>query len=140
MKRDHEESWRLAWAHDFERNIKEFHATKKIFAKNLLKEAVACGESEQRGAKCRHAKNNKLCCKESKNMQLPGMMVRRAIKAGWADDWSELVKSEELQPWMMAKLKESHHQARRGGRLVQEHRAAGHVEEHGLLEADHRTS
>ena len=34
---------------------------------------------------------------------MPGMMARRAVKA---DDGSELMKSEELNPWMMATLKE----------------------------------
>ena len=38
-------------------------------------------------------------------MQLPGIMVPRATMAGRADDWSELMKSDELKPWMMAKLK-----------------------------------
>ena len=44
-------------------------------------------------------------------MQLPGVMVRNAVKAGLADDWSELTRSEELNPWMMAKLKEGCYQA-----------------------------
>ena len=44
-------------------------------------------------------------------MQLPGMMVRAAFKAELAD-WSELMRSGELNPWMMAKLEESYHQAR----------------------------
>ena len=34
------------------------------------------------------------------------------IKPGEADEWSELMKIEELNPWMMTKLKESYHQAR----------------------------
>ena len=49
---------------------------------------------------------------QNKNMQLAGMMVRRAIRAGRSDNWSELMKSDELNPWMMAKLQESYHQAR----------------------------
>ena len=39
-------------------------------------------------------------------------MVRKAVKAGLADDWSELIRHEELNPWMVANLKESFHQAR----------------------------
>ena len=34
-------------------------------------------------------------------------MVRKAIKAGRGDDWSVLMKSDELNPRMMAKLKGS---------------------------------
>ena len=52
------------------------------------------------------------CCNKNENVQLPDMMVRKAIKAGQADDWSELMKNEELNNWMMAKLKESYDQAR----------------------------
>ena len=40
------------------------------------------------------------------------MMVRKAIKAGLADDWSELTGSEELNHWMLTQLKESYYQAR----------------------------
>ena len=40
---------------------------------------------------------------ESKNMQLPGMAVRKAAKVELADDWSELLRSKELNHWMMAR-------------------------------------
>ena len=43
---------------------------------------------------------------------LPCIMARSAIKAGRADDGSELMNSDELNPWMMAKLKESYYQAK----------------------------
>ena len=36
-------------------------------------------------------------------MRPPGIMVRCAVKAGWADDGSVLMKSEELNPWMTEK-------------------------------------
>ena len=48
----------------------------------------------------------------NKNLHLPGVTVRSVVKAGLADDWSELIRSEELNPWMMAQLKERHSQAR----------------------------
>ena len=32
-------------------------------------------------------------------MHLPGMVARKAIKAGLADDRLELTRSEELNPW-----------------------------------------
>ena len=43
------------------------------------------------------------------------MLAQRAAKA---DDGSELTMSEEVNPWMMANLKESHHQARREDEAV----------------------
>ena len=43
------------------------------------------------------------------------MMVRRAVKAGRADDWSVLMKSDEFNFWMMAKLKQCHEQAEQEG-------------------------
>ena len=48
----------------------------------------------------------------SKNMQLPDMMVRTEVKARLADEWSELIRSKELGPWIMATLEESYYQAR----------------------------
>ena len=39
-------------------------------------------------------------------------MVRKAVKAGRADEWSELMKSDEFTPWMMTKLQESCYQAK----------------------------
>ena len=45
--------------------------------------------------------------RESREVRLPGIMVRKTIKAGWTDDWSELMKSVETSPWMMVKLKEN---------------------------------
>ena len=41
-------------------------------------------------------------------------MVRKAVNAELADDWPELTRNGELNPWMTAKLKESHYQARQG--------------------------
>ena len=41
------------------------------------------------------------------------LMVRKAIKVGLADDWSELTGSEELNHWMLTQLKESYYQASR---------------------------
>ena len=56
-------------------------------------------------------------------MQLPGTMVRKAIKVGRADDWSPLMNIDEVNPWMMEKLKKSDYQARQeddqGNSLVQ---------------------
>ena len=57
-----------------------------------------------------------------------------------ADDGSELTRSEELNAWMMAKLKESYYEARRDydqrKSIVQKVIA----EEHGVLRADRRAS
>ena len=43
----------------------------------------------------------------TEDVRLPGMTVRTAIKAGRAADWSELMKSVEINPWMMV-----HYQAK----------------------------
>ena len=40
------------------------------------------------------------------------MTARKAVSAGWPDDWSELRKSDGLNPWTMAKLTESYCQAK----------------------------
>ena len=48
---------------------------------------------------------------QERNSQLPVVTVRKAVNAGWADDWSELMKSEEVNPWVMTKLRKSYYQA-----------------------------
>ena len=47
---------------------------------------------------------------QGRNSQLPVVTVRKAVNAGWAGDWSELTKSEEVNPWVMTKLRESYYQ------------------------------
>ena len=96
----------------FEHKIMEIHAGKKIYAKNLLKEAAMALSVDNEWLNESPRKVDVALLQESRNMQCPGMMVRRAVKAGLADDWSELTRSEELNPWKMAKLKESYYQAR----------------------------
>ena len=60
-----------------------------------------------------HKKEELALLQVSQNKQKPDTMVRRAVKAGLADGWSDLVRSEEINPsWMVAKLKDSHNQAR----------------------------
>ena len=73
-------------------------------------------------------------------MQLPGMLVWKAVLA---DDWSELMMNEELNPWM-AKVKESPYQARQDNKrksIVQKvvqrstdflRRIIAPVQEHGV--------
>ena len=48
---------------------------------------------------------------QERNSQLPVVTVRKEVNAGWADDWSDLMKSEEVNPWVMTKLRESYYQA-----------------------------
>ena len=45
---------------------------------------------------------------------LARLMLRRAIRAGRADDWSELLKSSELNPWTRVKLQECCCEVRQG--------------------------
>ena len=77
----------------------------------------------------------------SKKLQLPSICwCGEAVKSGPAGDWSELTRSEELNPWMMAEAECDLLQGEAGGQSAQEHRAAGVAEEHRLLAADHRAS
>ena len=41
---------------------------------------------------------------ESDSLHLPGSMVRRASRAGRTDEWSELLRSDGLNPWTRVKL------------------------------------
>ena len=44
----------------------------------------------------------------SGSLHLAGTMIRRAMKAGTKDDWSELTRNDELNPWTRVKLQERH--------------------------------
>ena len=46
----------------------------------------------------RHTKKSWSGCKKPRIMQFPGVTVRKAVEAGLMDDWSELMRSEELNP------------------------------------------
>ena len=61
-------------------------------------------------------------------MQLPGMVVRRAIKAGLADYWSELTRSQELNPWNDGEADGEPVPGEAEGRSAQEHRAEGQAD------------
>ena len=67
------------------------------------------------------------------------MIVRKAIRAGLDDDGSEVMRSEELNTGMMAKLKKSFHQAKQKDAQRQQC-AAGVAEDDRLLAADHCAS
>ena len=95
-----------------EHKIMDNYVDKKIYAKNLLKEAADPSSPGKRVAGCVSTRRRVAFLQDSKNMHLPGKMMRTAVKAGLADDSSELTKSEELNPEMMAKLKERYCQAR----------------------------
>ena len=53
------------------------------------------------------------CCGKARTCNCQAQTARKAIKSGWMDDWSELMKSGELHTWMIVKLMESYCQARK---------------------------
>ena len=53
--------------------------------------------------------------RQSRDMRPPGMRVRKAIKAGGADDWSELMKS-----YYQAKQEDDHRAATTTGKILAE--------------------
>ena len=72
-------------------------------------------------------------------MPLLGMMVRKAVKAGLAVEWSELMRNEELNPWMMVNLTERWYQVKQ-----EDDQRKSNVQQvspkHRLFGADHRAS
>ena len=50
--------------------------------------------------------------RESDSLHLAGTMVRRAMKAGGENDWSELLKSNDLNAWTRVKIQECFHEVR----------------------------
>ena len=79
----------------------------KVCAKNLLKEAAeATSLGHARINETPH-KEEQALLRESRSMPVTDIMVWKATKAGRADDWLELelMKSDELNSWMMVKLR-----------------------------------
>ena len=68
---------------------------KKIYEENLVKTAA---EARSRGKEWLNETQRKGAgfFAGVRGKRLPDVMVRRAVKAGRADDWSELMKSDEL--------------------------------------------
>ena len=67
----------------FEHKIKHIYAGKKIFGKNLLKDAgVASSMGKEWLDESPHKEAELALLQDSQNMQLPGMVVRKAVKAG----------------------------------------------------------
>ena len=73
---------------------------------------------------------------ESRNMQLPGVLVRKEIKTGPPDVWSEVMRSDELNCLDDGEAEGGRQPGEARTPSAQEHGA----EEHGLPEADHRAT
>ena len=54
----------------------------------------------------RHRRKSLAVLRESMDMRLSSKTVRQAIKVSREDDWSELTKRAEVNPWMLVKLEE----------------------------------
>ena len=50
--------------------------------------------------------------RENEGMRLDGTMIRQAMKAGRAGDWSELFKSDKLNTWTRVKQQECYYEVR----------------------------
>ena len=77
----------------------EIHAAKKIYATNLRKDVTEAVSQGKEWPEMLPQEELSLL-QVSKVMRLREMAVRRAIKE---DDFSELMKSVEVNPWMVAK-------------------------------------
>ena len=82
----------------FEHKIKKIYAGKKIYTKNLLKQVAGALSAGKEWPDASSHKEELELLHESETLQLPGMTERKAIKAGLADDWLELMRSGELNP------------------------------------------
>ena len=87
---------------------------KKMYAKSLLNDAATAltwSKSWREESPC---KEEFALLRESDSLHLAGTMVRRAVKAGIENDWSELLKGSQLNPWTRVKLQECHHEVKGG--------------------------
>ena len=91
-------------ARGFENKKWECHAAKKILAKILPEQAAITQESPY--------KEELAVLRESDSLHRASTMVRRSMKVGKEDRWSELWKSSEFNSWTRAKLQECYHEVR----------------------------
>ena len=80
----------------FEKKIWQCYAARKILAKSLLEDAAMVLILDNSWTEESPYKEELALLWESDSLHLPGLMVRRAIRAGRADLLSELFKSDEL--------------------------------------------
>ena len=96
----------------FEHKMWECYAAKKMVATSQLEDV----ETAIRLGKCwieeTSYKEELSLLRESGSLHLPDIMARRAIRAGRADDWSELRKTDEVNPWTWSKLQEFYHEVK----------------------------
>ena len=83
-----------------------------MYAKNLLEGAAKALKLGKGWPEDSPHKEEMASLRGCKNLSVPGMMVRKAIRPGLDDDRSEVMRSEELNTGRMAKLMESYHQAK----------------------------
>ena len=83
----------------------------KIFAKRLLGPS---GDGTEIWHKLEKSPNKEevALLRDSGSSHLAGTMFRRAMEAGIADDWSELLRCGELHPLTRVKLQECYHEAK----------------------------
>ena len=95
QRRDREASCGLG-ASCPQNEILEIYTAKKSYAKNLLKEAAAAMSLGRAGINETPLRDVLGLLREIQHMLVPGRMLRKAIRAGRADDWSELLESDEV--------------------------------------------
>ncbi len=81
-------------ARGLEQKTREICAGKKMYWKRLLTEAAAALSLGKEWLDVSPHKGGFTVPQESNNFQLPGMMVRKGVKVGRADEWWDLMKSE----------------------------------------------
>ena len=91
-------------ARGFENKKWECHAAKKMLAKILPEQAAITQESPY--------KEELAVLRESDSLHRASTMVRRSMKVGKEDHWSELWKGSEFNSWTRAKLQECYHEVR----------------------------
>ena len=77
-----------------------------MFAKSLLEQAATALKLGKSWTEESPYKEELALLRESDSLHLAGTKVRRSVKVGKEDDWSELWKSSEFNPWTRAKLQE----------------------------------
>ena len=92
--------------------MSECYAAKQMYAKSLLDEGTTTLKLGTSWTESPYTETIAQL-RETDSLHLAGTMVRRAMKAGKANDWSELLKSKELNLWTRVKIQECYHEVRK---------------------------
>ena len=92
----------------------------QLLAKDLMDEATKAVQLRKNWPEKSKSQEELELLRVSGGVRLDGALIRQAMKAGKESDWSELLKSDNLNAWRKVKIQECSNEAKQRGRRVEE--------------------